>query len=220
MMQVPYRHQPYLYPVSRPEAVRVSQSTPAALRFKGVDGQNTATTEPASLGKTLKRWGRNTLIAVTIFVSGFTTGRWTGPEAPHAPTVSRVKDGDTFQLSDDQAIRLWGVDAPESAQPFGPEAKRYLEKLIQGKTLDLVKKSTNYDRKVCIAHVDSLDINGEMVRAGFAYAETKYAKGHYHEEEQEARHAKRGVWILPGGGERPWDYRERLKKESAANKKK
>ncbi len=52
--------------------------------------------------------------------------------------VVSVSDGDTLRvLVDDQQIkiRLSGIDAPESDQPFGQASKRYLAEAVAGQTV-------------------------------------------------------------------------------------
>ena len=52
--------------------------------------------------------------------------------------VVSVSDGDTLRvLVDNQQIkiRLGGIDAPESDQPFGQASKRYLAEAVAGQTV-------------------------------------------------------------------------------------
>jgi len=67
---------------------------------------------------------------------------------PHLiATITRVSDGDTVTATDARStklrIRLLGIDAPEIAhgnkpgQPFGEEARQYLDYLIGGKIVQV-----------------------------------------------------------------------------------
>ena len=61
--------------------------------------------------------------------------------------VIGITDGDTVKvLRDNQTvkIRLSGIDAPEMDQPFGKQSKRFVSKLIFGKTVDV--KDLGLDR--------------------------------------------------------------------------
>lgn len=139
------------------------------------------------------------------FYGGAKYDDWTEP----APTqVVRVKDGDTFVMANEKEVRIYGMDAPETGQPFADAAKSKLEKLILGKTVTLTGKGSNFGRKIAVVEVGTLDVGGEMVRLGLAYEEPHHAKGEYKPQEAEARKEKRGVWTLPGGGVRPWEYRK------------
>jgi micrococcal nuclease len=69
--------------------------------------------------------------------------------------VSRVIDGDTFELLDGTRIRLLGVDTPEVVDPrkdvqwFGREASKKLKEWIEGKTICLRQdkdKTQNVDK--------------------------------------------------------------------------
>ena len=57
-------------------------------------------------------------------------------------TVTKVHDGDTLSVltTDGRTltIRLSDIDAPELAQPFGPEARAQLARLVLSKRVGLV----------------------------------------------------------------------------------
>jgi endonuclease YncB( thermonuclease family) len=169
----------------------------------------------ASLGSTVKRWLKKLAIATGLFTVGFGTGRYT--YTPPAPYVERIIDGDTFILNNDKEIRVFGIDAPEKGQPFYEEAQARLRQLLKGKTpgedLDVKSKSSSFGRQVAILEVNDKDIGAIMVKEGLAFSELKYGKDKYRSEEDEAIKAKRGVWTLPNGGERPWDFRAKKGKK-------
>ena len=57
---------------------------------------------------------------------------------PFRAYVAWVTDGDSISVRHEGhkvEVRLWGIDAPESTQPGGKEAKKFLMKLIKGKTV-------------------------------------------------------------------------------------
>jgi micrococcal nuclease len=191
-------------PVVRPVVSARPMACINEVRFASETSQSWVTWKRARAGA----------LATAIFTAGF-IGRgywdvWTTP-SPHK--VVSVHDGDTFKTYNGESIRLFGMDSPELNQPFGPEAQAYLEKLVQGRTVSLKRKGQSFNRSVYVVMVGSLDVNREMVRVGLAYEEPHYGKGEYKEAEAEARKAKRGVWQKKDGGERPWDYRDRMKHE-------
>lgn len=58
------------------------------------------------------------------------------PPARPAKRIVSVHDGDTYRLLDDDRVlrvRLHGIDAPESGQPFGTVARDRMRALIMGK---------------------------------------------------------------------------------------
>lgn len=81
--------------------------------------------------------------------------------------VSRVIDGDTFETTEKQVVRLSGVDAPEVDRCGGLEAKEHLEKLIMHKRL-MIKVIFNdkFKRLVSQVYVGNNYINKEMLLAG------------------------------------------------------
>lgn len=76
-------------------------------------------------------------------------------------TVLSVIDGDTFETN--KRIRLADVEAPEINAPGGLAAKRYLERLVGGRTVLYDAKARDvYGRVVAQVWVGHTDINAEM----------------------------------------------------------
>jgi endonuclease YncB( thermonuclease family) len=97
--------------------------------------------------------------------------------------VSYVIDGDTFVLTNSEHVRLIGINAPESSQSCYLEAKNKLNELVDDKEVILEKDVSDkdmYGRLLRYVYVDSLFVNLEMVRLGYANAyeyppDTKYS---------------------------------------------
>lgn len=150
----------------------------------------------------------------------------------YGETVCSVHDGDTFRVAqkacnteETRSIRMWGFDAPEIKQTYGPEARDFMKKLTTGREVILDCVSKSYKRAVCKVTVSipdgsggnrQLDLGSEMVGWGYAYDYTQYSKGRYSQAEAFAHRNGRGVWALPGGGVRPWDFRKSLRKGNSA----
>src|SRR5687768_10735860 len=66
--------------------------------------------------------------------------------------VIGIKDGDTVELlvnNSPVTVRLYGVDAPEKAQPFGTQAKNFASQLAIGKFVTLEEKGKDrYGRTI------------------------------------------------------------------------
>lgn len=139
---------------------------------------------------------------------------------------AEVIDGDTLAIRGEKTrIRLYGVDAPEGQQTCNDgEGKRYLcgsraaeaiASLIgrNGRVSCQEEDRDRYGRVVAVCHANGRDINGELVRQGWAVEYGQYSDGRYSDEEAEARRAKRGLWA--GTFVKPWDWRrgERLTSE-------
>lgn len=84
--------------------------------------------------------------------------------------VARIIDGDTFTLQSGERIKLIGVDAPELTDCLGEESKSALEKLLQGKTIQLAEeKRDGFGRRMALVYTsDKTLINTAIVQRGFA----------------------------------------------------
>ena len=84
-----------------------------------------------------------------------------------------VSDGDTIRVlvdSQQLKIRLGGIDAPESDQPFGQASKRYLAEAVAGKMVVVVyEKKDRYGRVIGKVLLDGADMNLRQVEAGYAW---------------------------------------------------
>lgn len=133
--------------------------------------------------------------------------------------VVGVADGDTLTIlvngHEQIKVRLAEIDAPEKAQPFGQQSKQSLSDLCFDKNAVLQKTDTDrYGRTVAKVYCAGVYANAEQIRIGLAWAYRKYL----HDQslldlENEARIAKRGVWIdrepVP-----PWEYRKLKRRKS------
>lgn len=136
-----------------------------------------------------------------------------GPEPDH------VFDGDTIRLDGD-VIRLFGIDAPEGKQrcrgadgetwDCGAAATTALRLALEDGRPDCDDRGRDaYGRRLAVCRVQGLDINGWLVREGFAWAFRRYSTL-YVTAEDEARAARRGVWAART--EAPWSYRSRMRR--------
>lgn len=141
--------------------------------------------------------------------------------------VVGVVDGDTVTIvlpsGSQQQVRLQGIDAPETSQPFGVGARAYLSSLILGKTIRLEwSKRDSYGRIVGKILLNGRDIGLEMIQAGLAWHYKQYESEQsiadrqlYAATETEARTSVHGLWqeTTPIA---PWDFREGGKSASEA----
>ena len=127
---------------------------------------------------------------------------------------ARVIDGDTIEISGER-IRLEGIDAPETAQTCtsaagltwacGQEAGKVLRALTSGSDVACDSRGRDkYGRTLAICYSGGIDLNGQMVRSGYAWAFVKYST-EYVAAETQARAGKAGVW--QGAAQAPWDFR-------------
>jgi micrococcal nuclease len=89
-------------------------------------------------------------------------------------------DGDTLKLNG-ESYRLWGIDAPERADPAGPAATHALRQLIAGQPLTCTERDVDrYGRTVvqCLLP-DGTDLACAMVAMGQAEDWPRYSGGYY-----------------------------------------
>jgi endonuclease YncB( thermonuclease family) len=127
--------------------------------------------------------------------------------------VVGISDGDTIRVMRNGAaerVRLWGIDCPESKQPFGTRAKQLTGDLAFGQTVTVrVRDTARYGRIVAeVIRPDGRNLNHELVRAGLAWWYQQFARRDnvLAALEQEARAAKRGLWTDPQPVP-PWEWR-------------
>ena len=130
-----------------------------------------------------------------------------------AGQVVGVVDGDTFDVMQDGQrvrVRLWQVDAPEFAQPFGSRARQALSRLVYERQAQVrfVARDTQ-GHVVAQVTVDGRDINHELVALGMAWTgpdtppQTPLVG-----LQQAARSARVGLWEDPHPVP-PWEWRDR-----------
>ncbi len=140
----------------------------------------------------------------------------TAEERRAAPTfysVASVTDGDTFRTfvnGKSEAIRLIGVDTPETVHPtkdvqcLGKEAGLYAEAVLGGKKIRLEQDPTQgerdkYGRLLAYAFLeDGTDVGRLLLEQGYAYEYTynipyKYQL-EYKRAQRDASNSKRGLW--------------------------
>ena len=142
--------------------------------------------------------------------------------------VSRVTDGDTVTVSDgrvEKTIRLVGIDAPEishkkreASQPYAQAATKYLAGLVLNETVEIKEYGLDrYGRTLGVVFVGGKNVNIEMIKAGYAevYRGTpapRFDSAPYWKAEEEAKTAKKGMWVQ---GEKYMSPRDRRRKEAA-----
>jgi len=117
-------------------------------------------------------------------------------------SVKRVIDGDTFELETGDIVRLIGVDVPETSEPIGSEASKFVSSLLTGGSVRLEydrERRDLYQRLLAYAFLGETFINAELIKRGYARAYTKYPfKQEYMDLftqlEREAQEAGKGLW--------------------------
>ena len=157
---------------------------------------------PWQRGSALLRNVKNVLVLMAVLAMAAMAARQAGWLAPESGTFAAI-DGDSLRKGA-QEFRLHAIDAPELHQtctssagkdyPCGREARDALRKLVKDRALDCrILETDRYGRLVAQCRAGTLDINGEMVRLGWAIAYRRHGLG-YVDEEAEAKAARRGIW--------------------------
>ena len=130
-------------------------------------------------------------------------------------SAPRIIDADTLEVAG-QRVRLQGIDAPESARACrrttghryrcGESATQALRKRVDtGAVTCTIEGRDRYNRALGVCYAaDGTDLNGWLVRQGYALAYRRYSTKYVPEEDQ-ARAARAGIWadeFVP-----PWAWR-------------
>ncbi len=123
--------------------------------------------------------------------------------------VKYVIDGDTFDLSDGQRVRMLGIDAPEAGfhgerpEPFSEESTAWLRDRIQGREILLRidhPKTDRYGRTLAwVFDKDGTLVNQQMLLAGRVKLLADFGlpadlEPALRQAESEARIRKLGLW--------------------------
>jgi endonuclease YncB( thermonuclease family) len=123
--------------------------------------------------------------------------------------VRTCHDGDTCTLADGTRVRVHAVDAPETDQPYGPQAGALINQLVAGRHVDVRPTGDrSYGRIVAdMVLPDGRDVGAVMVERGYAWVETRWNNNPtLPVRERAAQAAHLGLWAdanpIP-----PWEWR-------------
>lgn len=121
--------------------------------------------------------------------------------------VTKVIDGDTFEIEDGRKVRMIGIDTPETVDPrrvdgcFGKQASEHTKELLEGKRVKLLRDVSNTDhfgRLLRYVYVEDQFINKLLVWDGYAVARSYppdiRQQTELREAERQARFDKKGLW--------------------------
>lgn len=131
--------------------------------------------------------------------------------------VIGIADGDTLFILDQKnktrfTVRLTEIDAPERNQAFGKRSRQSLSQLCYRKIARIKSHGRDrYNRILGRVYCNGVDANAEQIRRGLAWAYSRYLDdSRLYVLQDEARNAKRGLWIdkdpVP-----PWRFRRQHK---------
>lgn len=134
--------------------------------------------------------------------------------------VVSVTDGDTITVLDanktEHKVRLAGIDAPETRQPYGQASRKHLAGLVAGRAVRVEwDKRDRYGRIVGKVYRNGKDECLAQLEAGMAWhfkryqhEQTEADRKTYSKAEERARLERIGLWHerepVP-----PWEWRDR-----------
>lgn len=130
--------------------------------------------------------------------------------------VTRVADGDSLRVAlagsgQEIRVRLYGLDAPELAQPHGRESREFLAKLLTDREVRVEKQGVDrYGRVVAQVFDSGLSVNLTLVASGQAWVYDQFCQepvcAQMKTAETQARQKKLGLWGQ-GQPQPPWQWR-------------
>ena len=146
-------------------------------------------------------------LALLIFIafSGVARADLTGK-------VIHITDGDNLTViinNEWVRVRLAGIDAPETNQPFGTRSRQSLADLCFWEKVTVSPKGKDqYGRMFAKVRCGGIDAGEEQVRRGMAWVYDRYVEDPTLDPiEIEAKTAERGLWADPYSYP-PWEWRE------------
>lgn len=132
--------------------------------------------------------------------------------------VVEVKDGNTITVSEwpnsgvvAATVRLFGVSSPSLSQPFGPEARAFLqERMPVGKRIEIdTVAREGGDTESALVQLGGHSVNYLLITKGLAWVNRQKCTAPYcrrwYIEEHRAVQAKLGVWSI-GVDTQPWQW--------------
>jgi endonuclease YncB( thermonuclease family) len=125
--------------------------------------------------------------------------------------VSGIESGDSVTVTTadgrQHRVRLIGLDAPKSGQPYASESRAALERIIRearGRAGVIYQKKDRYDRILGLVFANDKNVNLELIRSGSARYNRRYADdlraadyktpAEFDAAEKEARSQRLGLW--------------------------
>ena len=137
--------------------------------------------------------------------------------AEYKAIVLKVIDGDTIYIKSDSGrkkVRLRHIDAPEIRQPYGEEARMFLDNELNDKRIIVNSDyKDRYGRDIGDIFIynenESIYINAKLIKSGNAWVYKTYRKNMYLMNlENFAKDNKLGLW-RDKSPIKPWEFRKK-----------
>ena len=149
---------------------------------------------------------------ILFLIGGLLISQISNAEYLESLKIKKIVDGDTvhvFYQDELYKIRLTEIDAPERDQPYGNNSTEYLKSLLKEGMVDVdISGTDRYGRKLGRLYWRGMDINRELVSAGYAWVYDQYVTDNsFYENQSKARNSKKGLWEDQNPLE-PWNWRK------------
>jgi micrococcal nuclease len=168
--------------------------------------RNATAAAPGARGSRMKHWLACLLLATAPALQA----------ASFHAQVTYVTDGDTLWVRPGGGgrtieLRLLDIDAPESCQPFGPQATLALrERVLHASVRVRTRGSDSFGRQLAQVEYRHDDVGRWLVANGYAWAMRFHGRpGRHGALEEQARRERKGLWANPGALE-PRLFRQRF----------
>jgi endonuclease YncB( thermonuclease family) len=114
--------------------------------------------------------------------------------------VTSVIDGNTFEMiaedNDTYKIMLYGIDSPELGQEFGEKAKKFLEKMILDKTVNVTIQGKDRwgNRQAVVLIGGTTDPRYDLLEAGLAWTAERDPIQELESVKEKAKIKGKGLW--------------------------
>ncbi len=133
------------------------------------------------------------LVALALVTNGFAENVLSGK-------VTSVIDGNTIEMKTDDnelyKIMLYGIDSPELDQEFGEKAKKFLEKMILDKKVNVtIQGKDRWGNRLGIILIEgTIDPRYELLEAGLAWTSERDPIQELEAIKDKARDKGKGLW--------------------------
>jgi len=156
-----------------------------------MDAATEAGHRKAGHGKLL---GKKTVVALLcLFLLAMPARSWASQDQLQTLRFEKAIDGATIAASG-RTIVLWGVKAPEPADPVAFAAREYLATMLKRGSLRCAERFVSDGLHTMKCSIDAADVGSALVQMGLAAAADPYYLG----EERLARAEHRGLWRIEG----------------------
>lgn len=139
--------------------------------------------------------------AILVTVSVFLVQQAVAKSSLETALVTRVIDGDTFEIENGAEVRILGINTPEKKQFLYGNASNFLKNLIEGRNVTMerdIEDADKYGRRLRYVFIGEIFVNEDILKKGLANVyiippNEKYS-ARLKEAERYAKENNAGLW--------------------------